>query len=341
MRKIHVNLGENSYDILIDSGILGRACEYINYNKVAIITDENVDKYYGDALLNSLSGDVKKLVLPAGESTKSIPMLQKVYDFLLDFQITRKDVIIALGGGVIGDLTGFAASTLLRGVPFIQIPTTLLAQVDSSVGGKVAVNVPQGKNLIGSFYQPKIVLIDTDCLKTLPKRVIADGMAEVIKYGCIRDVSLFELLANENPFDAIDEIIETCCNIKRIVVEADEFDLGERMILNFGHTLGHAVENYYNYSKYTHGEGVAIGMYNASLAGEKMGITPFGTAEKIKNILVKYNLPYKLDIDKNCLTDAMSLDKKSENSDINLILLDKIGNAIIKKLPKLDVLNYF
>lgn len=337
MRKLHVNLGDKSYDILIQKGIIERVGDYIESKKVAVITDENIDKFYGEKVVRSVKGEVRKFVLPAGEETKSFEKLQTVYNFLLDFKITRTDMIVALGGGVIGDLTGFAAATVLRGVPFVQIPTSLLSQVDSSVGGKVAVNSEYGKNLIGAFYQPKIVLIDTDCLKTLDKRFWADGMAEVIKYGCIRDENLFEVLARDDISDEIDEIIERCCDIKREVVEADEFDTGERMILNFGHTIAHAVENYYNYEKYTHGEAVAIGMYNVSLIGEKKGVTPLGTAEKIKQVLIKYNLPYELDVDTKYLIDAMTLDKKTQSSDINLIFLDRIGNAVINKMPIREV----
>ncbi len=339
MRKIAVNLGKNSYDIHIEKGILGRVGDYVRAKKTAVITDENVDKYYGEKVMSSLGGEVRKLVLPAGEETKSFAHLQRVYDFLLDFKITRSDRIVALGGGVIGDLTGFAAATVLRGVPYIQVPTSLLAQVDSSVGGKVAVNSPYGKNLIGAFYQPKAVLIDPDCLNTLDPRFFADGMAEVIKYGCIRDAALFERLERGGIDGGMEDVIARCCDIKRSVVEVDEFDTGERMILNFGHTLGHAIENYYQYKNYTHGEAVAIGMYHISLIGEQKGVTPPGVAERIKAVLEKYRLPHRLDVGKSALKNAMLLDKKSESDEINIIFLDKIGNAVIKKLHKNEVLN--
>lgn len=337
MRSLRVNLGERSYDIIIKKGIIDNVGEYISCENAFIITDENVDKHYGERVARSLTGNVKKLVLSAGEGTKSLERLKEIYDFLLSFKITRSDVVIALGGGVIGDVAGFAAATVLRGVPFVQVPTSLLAQVDSSVGGKVAVNSECGKNLIGAFYQPKTVLIDTDCLKTLDKRFLADGMAEVIKYGCIRDEELFEVLENEDISDRTEEIIQKCCDIKRRVVENDELDTGERMILNFGHTLGHAVENRYKYEKYTHGEAVAIGMYNISLIGEKKGITPEGTAQRIKTVLIKYGLPYMLDTDVRLLRDAVELDKKSQSGDINIIFLERIGNAVIRKMPKNEV----
>lgn len=334
MRALKVNLKEKSYEILIEKGIIRRAGQYITASKVAVITDENVDRYYSDDVVSSIKGNVKKLVLPAGEETKSLRALSLVYDFLLDFKITRSDVVVALGGGIIGDLAGFAAATILRGVGFIQIPTSLLAQVDSSVGGKVAINSPHGKNLIGAFYQPKLVLIDPDCLKTLDKRFFSDGMAEVIKYGCISDKHLFSILENGDINKRIGEIIEKCCSIKGQVVEKDEFDTNERMVLNFGHTIGHAVENYYKYKKYSHGEAVAIGMYNICLIGEKSGITKAGTTERIKNVLTKYNLPHRLDIGTKQLENAIALDKKSESDNISLIFLSEIGRAVIKKTPK-------
>ncbi|NLB82469.1 MAG: 3-dehydroquinate synthase [Clostridiaceae bacterium] len=331
MRTLKVNLGEKSYNILIEKGIIKQVGQYVKANKTVVITDNNVNHYYGEQVISTIDGNVKKLVLPAGEETKSLDSLKYVYNFLLDFKITRDDLIIALGGGVIGDLSGFAAATVLRGVRYIQIPTSLLAQVDSSIGGKVAVNSDYGKNLIGAFYQPKLVLIDPDCLATLDKRFFSDGMAEVIKYGCIYDKDLFDIVEAGCIDEKIDEIIERCCNIKRQVVEKDEFDTGERMLLNFGHTIGHAVENHYNYQKYSHGEAVAIGMYNICVLGEKMGITAPGTADRVKQVLIKYNLPFRLDIGMEKLSDAIALDKKSQGENINLILLKDIGSAIRKK----------
>lgn len=277
--ELVVDLGERSYPIIIEDNLLDRIDEEIQKvfkgNKVFILTDENVNKFYGDRISSKLleaGYDVRSLALPAGEETKSFFTLPEVYNALLDFNLTRSDLIITLGGGVIGDLGGFVASTYLRGVSFVQIPTSLLAQVDSSVGGKVAVDLEKGKNLVGSFYHPRLVLIDPLVLKTLEKRFLIDGMAEVIKYGCIKDNTLFEYLNNTDVIEVINNIgtiIHRCCDIKREVVEKDEKDTGERMLLNFGHTIGHAIEQYYNYSKYTHGESVAIGMYNISLIDRK------------------------------------------------------------------------
>ena len=256
--KLTVNLKENSYPIYIENGILNRAGEYIadlfHGQRIMIVSDDNVFPLYGKQLCDSLSGyECHSLVLPHGEPTKSFDTLPKVYSAMLDAKLTRSDLVIALGGGVIGDLTGFAASTYLRGIKCVQIPTSLLAQVDSSVGGKTAVDLPQGKNLVGAFFHPKMVLIDPLVLNTLPDHFIHDGMGEVIKYGCIKDSGLFDLLLSHSSFEDLKpdlpKIIARCVDIKRIVVEADQFDSGERMLLNFGHTLAHTIEQYYQYER--------------------------------------------------------------------------------------------
>lgn len=340
-RNLYVDLGENSYNISIEKGMLSRLGDevkkFYNGEKVFIITDENVNKYYGEKVEESLKKagfNTRKLVLKAGEETKSFNTLPIIYNELLDFKLTRKELIITLGGGVIGDLGGFAASSFLRGVPFIQVPTSLLAQVDSSVGGKVAVDLPKGKNLVGSFYQPKAVFIDPEVLNTLPEKFYKDGMGEVIKYGCIKDKDLFDKLYSlknrEEVMEHIEEIVYTCCDIKRIVVEKDEKDLGERMLLNFGHTLGHAIETFYNYKGYSHGEAVSVGMYNITLKSEKLGMTDEGTAERIKNILINYGLPYEMNIDDNeAIVNTIALDKKNLGSVLKIILIKSIGNSII------------
>lgn len=349
MKKLVVNFLNKSYPIHINKGLISSIGEEIkniyNNKKVVIITDENVDKFYGAKVKASLEKNefaVHKFVLPPGEKSKSIEVLLSIYDKLLNINITRGDLIIALGGGVIGDLTGFAASTLLRGIPFIQIPTSLLAQIDSSVGGKVAVNLPQGKNLVGSFYQPEAVFIDPEVLKTLEKRFFYDGMAEAIKYGCIKDKELFHKLAGFKDYDTllnhIEEIIYNCCNIKRQIVEIDEKDTGDRMLLNFGHTIGHAIEKYFNYETYTHGEAVAIGMYLITKNSEKMGLTKLGTSELIKNILKKYHLNNTIAIEnKNAILGAIGLDKKNKGDFINLIMIKDIGEGFIHKIYKDEV----
>ena len=350
MEKLRVNIPGREYDILIGRDILKNAAEYIKEvfggEKIAVVTDSNVGPLYGDTVTGSLEAagfKTELITVPAGEKTKCEKYLFELYDRMLSFGMTRSDLIIALGGGVVGDLTGYAAASLLRGVPYVQIPTTLLAQVDSSVGGKVAIDLPRGKNLVGAFNQPKVVIIDIECLKTLEPRVLSDGMAEVIKYGAIKDKNLFELLESikntKELFANIDKIVYNCCDIKRQVVEEDEFDKGGRMILNFGHTFGHAIEKQYNYETYTHGEAVGVGMRMACEYGERLGLTPAGTAERMIKILENYDLPTYVEISKQQLGDAAAVDKKGEGADINLILLNDIGDVLIKKFKKDEFLN--
>lgn len=285
--KLTVDLGPNSYPIHIENGILAKTGELVSEvfsgKKIMIVSDDNVFPLYGEIITKALSDsgfECHSFVLPHGEPTKSFQSLPKIYEALINAKLTRSDLLIALGGGVIGDLAGFAASSYLRGIKFVQIPTSLLAQVDSSVGGKVAVDLPQGKNLVGAFYHPKAVIIDPDVLNTLPDHFISDGMGEVIKYGCIKDKELFELLCRHTSFDdlkpKLTQIIARCVDIKRIVVEADQFDLGERILLNFGHTLAHTIEQHFNYERESHGEAVGIGMYQITKIAEEKGLTTSG-----------------------------------------------------------------
>ncbi len=270
MKELRVRLVHKEYPVLIGNGLFKSAGEKIREmfpgRKVFIVTDSNLAQSYGEDLagrLRKLDVETGLYVYPAGEESKSHGVLLELYHAFARAGITRRDVVVALGGGVTGDLAGFAASTWLRGTVFLQIPTSLLAMVDSSIGGKVAVNLPEGKNLVGSFYHPEAVFIDPSLLLTLPDRHFADGMAEVAKYGCIRSEGLFVLLENMKSradiMEHIEEIICLCCDIKRQVVEEDEREESLRMILNFGHTFGHAVEKYYQYKEYTHGEAVSIG----------------------------------------------------------------------------------
>ncbi len=337
--KLNVNLGENSYPIYIENNLLSQAAAYIRSSfagkKIMIISDDHVYPLYGESLAKQLSSDYecRHLVLPHGEPTKNFQTLPEIYAALLDARISRSDLVIALGGGVIGDLAGFAAASYLRGVKLIQIPTSLLAQVDSSVGGKVAVDLPQGKNLVGAFYQPSLVLIDPLVLNTLDARFITDGMGEVIKYGCIRDAELFRTLESRRSFAELKEelpaIIERCVDIKRIVVEHDQFDTGERMLLNFGHTLGHTIEQYYHYGRESHGEAVAIGMYQITKLAEKEDLTSAGTSERILNVLKAYGLPYECGLPIKELMGAITLDKKNLNNKLNVVLLHDIGGSYI------------
>lgn len=335
--KLYVELGPDSYPIYIEKHILEHASEYItdvcSGNKIMIISDDNVFPLYGDTLAKQLSEhyECHTLVLPHGEPTKSFQTLPRLYGACLDAKLSRSDLIIALGGGVIGDLAGFAAATYLRGVSYVQIPTSLLAQVDSSVGGKVAVDLPQGKNLAGAFYQPSLVLIDPLVLDTLPERFIHDGMGEVIKYGCIKDSGLFGLLESRGSFeglkDDLTEIIGRCVDIKRIVVEHDQFDTGERMLLNFGHTLAHSIEQYFHYERESHGEAVAIGMYQITKLAEEQGLTESGTASRIRNILESYGLPCESGLLLRELLGTLKLDKKNLGGKLNVVLLHQIGDS--------------
>ena len=279
-----MDLGKESYKIEIERGLLPHIGEKIRKltkaQKIAVITDNHVQAIYGDKIRESLQqGDfhVRIIEMPAGEENKNIHVLEGVYNELCDFNLSRDDAIVTFSGGVPGDLGGFAAASYMRGVPFFQVPTTILAQIDSSVGGKVAIDLPGGKNLAGAFYQPKGVFIDPDLLDTLPTRYVHDGLAEALKYGCIGDPELFELLENigseEDLRNHMEEIILRSVLQKKKFVEEDRYDNGSRQMLNFGHTIGHAIERYFNYSTYTHGEGVAIGMCLLTEQTERLGIT--------------------------------------------------------------------
>lgn len=336
--KLTVSLGDNSYPIYIENGILSECGKYISQvfkgTKIMIISDDNVFPLYGQKVMDALADyECASLVLPHGETTKSFSSLPEIYSALLDAKLTRSDLIIALGGGVIGDLAGFAASTYLRGIRLVQIPTTILAQVDSSVGGKVAVDLPRGKNLVGAFYHPKLVLIDPDVLDTLPQHFISDGMGEVIKYGCIWDRALFDRLCSRSSFEELKpdltEVITRCVDIKRIVVEKDQFDLGERILLNFGHTLAHTIEQHFHYERESHGEAVGIGMYQITKIAEEKGLTAPGCAEQIRKALEIYGLPSECGLPMTDLTGAMSLDKKNLNGHLNVVLLKEIGDSYV------------
>lgn len=344
MSVVRVSLPGRSYEIRIGSGLLSRcgaeAAGVLRGRKIAVVTDSNVAPLYGGAVLESLRGagfDASLLTVPAGEKSKSPAMLAQLWEDMAALGLTRADAVAALGGGVVGDLAGFAAATMLRGVDFLQIPTTLLAQVDSSVGGKVAVDLEAGKNLAGCFYQPKLVLMDTDALRTLPDRTFSDGMAEVVKYGCIFDEPFFRRLlacgSRAGVMAGIGDVDEICCGWKCRTVERDEHDTGERMLLNFGHTFGHVYEKYYRYETYTHGEAVAAGMMAAARLGERMGVTESGTADRIGEILRLYGLPTEIDAPREAFEETMRLDKKTLGGEIRFIFLRRIGEAEAVALP--------
>ena len=328
------------YKILIEHGCLshaGKLCRslFAAGRRAAVIADSNTAPLYAAALQKSLSeaGFLPSLyTFPAGEGSKQLSTVAGMYAFLAGQGLTRTDFLVALGGGVAGDMAGFAAATYLRGVPFVQAPTSLLAQVDSSVGGKTAVDLPQGKNLVGAFHQPALVLIDPDTLTSLPSAYFADGLGEVIKYGCIRSRSLFEKLLSGGVRADLPSVLYECVDIKRQIVEHDEFDTGERMLLNFGHTFGHALEKFYHFEKLSHGFAVGIGMVLMARLGEAAGLTQAGTAKQIEGLLQKYGLPVRDPAPLEALLKATTLDKKSTSSTIRIVLLEKIGVSFVKEL---------
>jgi 3-dehydroquinate synthase len=346
METVRVDLGERSYNIFIGHDILGsigNAVKSLGLSpKMALVSNPTVFSLYGKQVLDSLSKaglDVITVTIPDGEQFKELRWLQHIFDELLGYRLDRASAIVALGGGVIGDITGFAASTYMRGISYIQIPTTLLAQVDSSVGGKTGVNHALGKNMIGTFWQPRLVLIDTATLNTLPRRELLAGLAEVIKYGVIWDSALFDFLeVNKDSIlalgkDALTHIIRRSCEIKAEVVSKDERESGVRAILNYGHTIGHAVETATGYTRYLHGEAVAIGMYLEAMLSHKSDVLVQEHAVRIRDLINSYGLPSELPsgIDINIILSHMQLDKKAVAGQLKFILPENIGTVRIQK----------
>ena len=340
MKKLQLELAERSYPILIGDQSWSDPILHslTRKKKVLVISNQTLAPLYMETLLQSLGdADAEQLILEDGERFKTLDTLEKIYDRLLTGQFDRSSVIIALGGGVIGDMAGFAAATYQRGIDFIQVPTTLLAQVDSSVGGKTAVNHPLGKNMIGAFHQPKAVLIDPRTLDTLPDREFSAGMAEVIKYGLIRDRDFFDWLESNidrlmaRDSEAMVEAILISCKTKAEIVAADETEQGQRALLNLGHTFGHAIESAQNYRDWLHGEAVGAGMAMAARMSESLGWLDSAQVERIENLLQAANLPIKApdDIEPSKLRDLMSHDKKVQLGQLRLILLKQIGQAEI------------
>ena len=342
MRTIHVPAGA-PYDVYVERGLL-RSCgsmiaDATGAKRFAIVSDDTVFALYGDAVtrtLNEAGYEAVAYVFPHGEASESHETLLSLYAFLCENQITRTDALIALGGGVTGDLTGFAAATYLRGLPYVQIPTTLLAQVDSSVGGKTAVNLPAGKNLVGAFCQPKCVICDPDTLSTLPAAEFACGMAEVIKYGMIRDAALFETLIAHDAdsiSSVLDDIIAGCIEIKRDLVAEDEFDTGARMLLNFGHTIGHAIERYTDFA-WTHGQAVAVGMMLVSQRTAGQNVT-----ELLSRCLAQYHLPTEAPAERAVLLPLCANDKKRAGGSLTYVACKTIGNGTLHRVPVADFMN--
>jgi 3-dehydroquinate synthase len=343
MRLVEVSLGQRSYTIKVGIGLLPRLgveCATLKLgHRCAIITDSKVEKHFAAAAIKSLAASGFEPVLvtvPAGEKSKRIAMVEHCYDQLSAHRLERKSFVVALGGGVVGDLAGFTAATYLRGIPFVQVPTTLLAQVDSSVGGKTGVNLKAGKNLVGAFYQPRLVLCDLETLKTLPDREFVSGLSEVIKYGIIFDPVLFSQLERNLPRllerdpATLGAVVARCCEIKADVVGEDETETGVRAILNFGHTIGHAIENSSGYGKYLHGEAISIGQVAAArLSHDVLGL-PSGEVARIEKLLAKAGLPVRCKVDavrRRKLFAAMRLDKKVSGGEITFVLADRIGRV--------------
>lgn len=327
------------YNIVIDKGILPKSGNMIkevtSAERVAVITDDTVDKLYSDVVMKSLSDagfETFKFVFPHGEKSKNISTFSSILEFLAESGLTRTDALVALGGGVVGDVAGFAAASYLRGIDFIQIPTTLLACVDSSVGGKTAIDLKAGKNLAGAFYQPKLVIADFETLSTLTDGIFADGMAEVIKYGVVFDKAFFEFLRDNEAKDNLEYVITRCVELKRDIVNADEKEKGVRALLNFGHTVGHAIEKCSGY-KIPHGSAVAVGMVIISRTAYKCSFCDENYTDIIASLNKKYSLPVSTDFSASELSSAAMADKKRAGDKIKLIIPEALGNCVIKSVP--------
>ena len=310
--------------------------------RVLVVTDETVAPLWSDAALASLASAgfaAERYVVPPGETSKSLAALGGLLEHLAGAGYTRGDLLCALGGGVVGDLTGFAASVYQRGVDFIQLPTTVLAAVDSSVGGKTAINLTAGKNLAGSFWQPLMVLCDCDTLGTLPRDIYADGLAEVIKYGVLADAELFRMLASEQPLDE-EAVIARCVAIKRDYVQGDEFDRGDRAFLNLGHTFGHAVERASGFTV-PHGRAVAIGLAMAARVSCARGLCDDGTVEQIQAALARHGLPMRSDFDAETLSRYAAGDKKRQGDTVRFVLMRGIGDCLLQDIPLADLQRLF
>jgi 3-dehydroquinate synthase len=349
MKNLKIDLNERSYDILISRNILSKVGELISNildpSRIIIITHPSVRKFFGNEIESGLANagySPNVIEIPEGEISKSLRQVELVYDRMLEMKCDRTSLLIALGGGVIGDLTGFIAATFQRGIAFIQIPTTLLSQVDSSVGGKTAVNHPRGKNMIGAFYQPKLVVIDLNTLNTLPVKEICAGLSEVVKYGVIADEKLFVFLENNTKKilsldnKCLEYIVETSCAIKARIVEKDERESNHRMILNFGHTFGHSIETLTNYTEYLHGEAISIGMVQAAQLSVESGLCNKDIPKRITKVLKEFGLPIQAhDLKSKDIIESLRHDKKNSHNKLRFVLPKAIGSVeIIDDVPE-------
>ncbi|MFN3415058.1 MAG: 3-dehydroquinate synthase [Caldimonas sp.] len=344
--RLDLDLGERSYPILIGPGLLGSSDSYAGLPRsrmAAIVSNETVAPLYARALADALAARherVVQIVLPDGEAYKDWHTLDRIFDALLAEGCDRQTVLYALGGGVVGDMTGFAAACYMRGVPFVQVPTTLLAQVDSSVGGKTAINHPRGKNMIGAFYQPRLVVCDLDVLDTLPERELSAGLAEVIKYGPIADPSFLDWIeANivalrTRDKAALAHAVRRSCEIKAWVVGQDERESGLRAILNFGHTFGHAIEAGLGYGQWLHGEAVGCGMVMASELSARLGLMPASFVERMRRLVERSGLPVTGPaLGAQRYLDLMRVDKKNEGGEIRFVVIEALGRAALRPAP--------
>lgn len=348
-RRIHVSLGDRKYNILVGAGALDDLAAtlkpFAGKRRALIVTDSNVDKLYADKVLAALKkvcdGTPAKSVFPAGEESKTLTTVETLYRDAVSAGLDRTSVVVALGGGVVGDTAGFMAATYMRGIDFIQIPTTLLAMVDSSVGGKTGVDIPAGKNLVGAFHQPSVVVVDPNTLATLPEREIRGGLAEVVKYGVILDGGFFELLeANPDRINSLDmdfmtDVIARCCELKAMVVAEDERDEnGFRALLNYGHTFAHAIEKETGYSKVIHGEAVGIGMCMAANLAVADNRLDDAAELRQENLLRALRIPRTIsDVKSSDIYEAMASDKKAVNGEIRFVLPETIGDAVVTDEP--------
>ena len=345
---VHVKTGV-PYDVIIQRGILSECGVPVKKilpkaQSCVIVSDSNVAPLYADTVKKSLEEAGYKVsinIFPAGEENKRLPAIVGMYEAFTQAELSRSDFAVALGGGVTGDMCGFAAATYLRGIPFVQIPTTVLSQNDSSVGGKTGIDLDCGKNLVGSFHQPCLVLADADTLSTLPHRYVTDGFGEIIKHGCIKSADLFELIEEHGAdINQIEELTARSVEIKAGVVERDEKESGERMLLNFGHTIGHAIEKCAHYTGIAHGEAVGIGMLVMARAGEAAGLSAIGTSGRIEAVLKKCGMPTGCDFSPEMICDASMLDKKRRGEYMNIVLLREIGNSFVHKIRCADLLGF-
>ena len=337
MKTVKVNAGV-SYDVIIGKGLLSDCGKYISEitkaKKICLVCDDTVDALYSRDTINSLESagfSVCKFVFEHGEKSKNATVFLSLLNFLAEKHLSRSDLLVALGGGVVGDLTGFAAACYLRGVDFVQIPTTLLAAVDSSVGGKTAIDIEAGKNLVGAFHQPRLVICDTNTLSTLDRDIYRDGCAEILKYGMVYDKDFLEKLKTRHVSEWEEEVITHCVEIKRDVVSEDEFDRGARALLNFGHTAGHALEAISRF-EISHGAAVAWGMATVTRACEALGICEKGCDKYLRDILVKYGFPLEYDYEPDDLASSALSDKKRTGDTVTLIVPSKIGKCVTKDI---------